>query len=174
MNREKFDFLMEHLVFQHAFPTRIEFKVAPTFDPRSSFETYTRVNWTTGDIMVTGLDVENPSGAQHYTFMRFAVMTRTRVAQVGPTGIPADTQEPEESDVLMDASLEFGMEYLVHGCNVDDLDQESVAEFFSKNVPFHMWPYFRELVQSLATRSRVPLPTIPPFRVPSSHQPKAK
>ena len=45
-----------------------------------------------------------------------------------------------------------------------------MAEFTAHNMPYHLWPYYREFAQNLALRLRVPLPTIPSFRVPKSHQ----
>jgi hypothetical protein len=54
---------------------------------------------------------------------------------------------------------------MVQGTRPDEFAEAAVTEFFGKQVPFNMWPYFREFVQSLATRSRLPVPTFPPFRV---------
>ena len=69
----------------------------------------------------------------------------------------------------MDASIDFMMEYIVQDAKPDEFDEAAITEFFGKQVPFNMWPYYREFLQSLALRARVPIPTIPPFRINRSN-----
>lgn len=174
MNSEKFQFLLNHIGLHRVIPVRVDFTLSPTFEPLQIGPAYTRVNWTTGDIHVAEMDLETPDGAQKIRLMRFHVITRTRLARVGEGGIPPDDQEPEEGDVWMDATVEFMLEYGLRGCSPEDLDQDAIGEFAAKNVPHNMWPYFREMVQSLATRAQLPIPTIPPFRIPATHHPASK
>jgi len=174
MNSEKFQFLLGHVALHRVVPVRIDFIVSPTFEPFQLAPAYTRVNWTTGDIHIAAMELETPDGVQLHHLMRFRVITRTRQVRVGAAGVPPDSQEPEEGDILMDATVEFMLEYWLRDCKPDDLDQVAISEFAAKNVPHNMWPYFREMAQNLATRAQLPIPTIPPFRVPATHQPAPK
>ncbi|MFM0210419.1 hypothetical protein PQQ96_23740 [Paraburkholderia sediminicola] len=174
MNSEKFQFLLGHVALHRVIPVRIDFTLSPTFEPFQIEPAYTRVNWATGDIHVAEMELETPEGPQQVNLMRFHVTTRTRLVRVGEGGVPPDSQEPEESNVWMDATVEFMLEYGLRGCKHEDLDQDAISEFSAKNVPHNMWPYFREMVQNLATRAQLPIPTIPPFRIPTTHQPASK
>lgn len=166
MSTDAFNFLLNHIAFQQAFPSKIDFSIAEQYDPRQVLQTFTRVNWASGDVAVAEMDVIDGDGTKKITMMRFSISTRTRVVKYGEAGIPADSVEPEEADVLMDARITFMMEYLVSGANVDDFDQAAIEQFTGKQVPFNMWPYFREFIQSLAMRSRIPVPVLPPFQLP--------
>lgn len=166
MSTDAFNFLLSHIAFQQAFPSKIDFVIAEQYDPRQVLHTFTRVNWASGDVAVAEMDVIDGDGTKKITMMRFSIDTRTRVVKYGEAGVPADSVEPEEADVLMDARITFIMEYFVSAANVEAFDQAAIEEFSGKQVPFNMWPYFREFIQSLALRSRIPVPVLPPFQLP--------
>ncbi|VBB13111.1 hypothetical protein [Burkholderia stabilis] len=174
MNKEKFDFILGHVALQHVIPSRINFQLAENFDVRMLTQAYSRVNWTGGGISIAELEFETPDGLTHQNLMRCTVSTRTRIVRVGDAGIPPDDQEPDDADVVMDAQIDFRLEYAVIDCHPKEFDEQALNEFLGKNVPFQMWPYYRELVQNLAIRANVPPPQIPPFRVPKTHQANSK
>ena len=49
---------------------------------------------------------------------------------------------------------EFDVEYLAHVA----LDEAAIVEFGRRNVAYHVWPYWREIVQSSVARTRFPVP----------------
>ncbi|MFT4505443.1 hypothetical protein [Caballeronia sp. 15711] len=170
MNREKLDKVLKHLLVQAAYPTRIDATVAPFFDPRVTLETFTRVNWSASEISVAEVQFQSAEGERKMHMLKFLAKTRTRVVRIGDDGIPPDTQDLNADDVVLDLYADFAIEYVISGCEPTELDDEGMAEFTAHNMPYHLWPYFRELAQSTALRLRVPIPTIPAFRVPKSHQ----
>ena len=65
----------------------------------------------------------------------------------------------------------FIAEYLITS---EDLEPAAIDEFCKFNVGYHVWPYWRELTQSIGNRLRLP-PIIPPFyRVPEKAQASKK
>ncbi|OXI38727.1 protein-export chaperone SecB [Burkholderia aenigmatica] len=170
MNKEKFEFVLNHVALQQVIPSRINFQLAEGFDVRLLTQAYSRVNWKGGEVSLAELEFETPNGPTQLTMMRCTVLTRTRIVRVGEAGIPSDDQEPDVDDVVMDAEIDFRLEYAVVDCTPAELDEQALNEFLGKNAPFQMWPYYRELVQNLAVRANLPPPHIPPFRVPKSHQ----
>lgn len=65
--------------------------------------------------------------------------------------------EPEA--FTLDAAFE--VVYLVAG----EQTEEDVAAFAKINPLFHVWPYWREIVQNMCPRMGFPAPTIPLLRV---------
>ncbi|MHA7685894.1 hypothetical protein [Cupriavidus sp. PET2-C1] len=174
MNQETLEKVLPNLHIQAAYPTKVEAKVAPWFDRRQVFGSFTRINWTTGDISVAEIAYpgEGDEDARAASFMKFLVCTRTRIVRIGEEGVPDDSEELNDEDVVLDLQAEFAVEYAVANVKPDDLPQDGVEEFASHNMPYHLWPYYRQFAQDLAMRFQVPIPTIPSYRVPKSHQPK--
>ncbi len=46
-----------------------------------------------------------------------------------------------------------------------ELDEDEVRDFGSRYVQFHIWPYWRELVQSSCGRLQLPPLVVPPYRI---------
>ncbi|MBJ9655961.1 hypothetical protein KTD08_27745 [Burkholderia multivorans] len=170
MNRELLEKVLPHLHIQTAFPTHIDAKVAAWYDRRQMFESFTRINWTVSEISVGEVAFPGDGDQQTINFMKFMASTRTRIVKTGGEGVPADDTELNEEDVACDLKIDFAVEYIVAGCKPDELPQEGVSEFASHNMPYHLWPYYRQIVQDLAIRLQVPMPTVPSFRVPKTHQ----
>jgi hypothetical protein len=171
MNNEAFEKVVAHLAIQSVYPVKINFIVAPTFEPRKLVPSYTRINWETlDDAIVSESQVEHEGESRAIHWIRFRASVRTRLIRISEKGVPPDNEEPDEADVFMDAKTEFAVEYLIQGCTPDQLDAEGMNEFVTNNMPYHLWPYYRETIQSLAQRARLPIPAIPSFRVPKTHQ----
>lgn len=65
--------------------------------------------------------------------------------------------ENEEPTVKAFIEAEFVVEYLMP----EPLDQASVDEFSLINVSYHVWPYWRELLNSQCTRMHLPRVVLP-------------
>jgi len=71
-----------------------------------------------------------------------------------------DEAEKDESDsvkILIESA--FVAEYVVQ----EELEEESIKEFSLKNASYHIWPYWRELLNNQCMRMHVPcivLPTV--------------
>lgn len=177
MNQKSLEKVLDHLHIQDAYATCVDAKVAHWFDRRQVFESFTRINWTTGDISVAEIAFhgdESREGANLAHFMKFMVCTRTRIVRAGEGRVPDDADDPDESDVLFDLKADFVVEYVVRGIKPDALPQTGIAAFASHNMPYHLWPYYRQFAQDVAQRFRVPAPVIPYYRVPDTHRPRKR
>ncbi|CAJ0867640.1 hypothetical protein R20233_01431 [Ralstonia sp. LMG 32965] len=172
MNHDALGKVLEHLHIQAVYPTRIDGTVAAWFDRRQRFDSFTRVGWETSEVTAAEVTFNNAAGDHVFHLMKFLASTRTRIVRVGEGGIPGDQEELNADDIVLDLSVDFVVEYAVMGSKPEDLDPDGMAEFATHNMPYHLWPYYRQLAQDFALRMQVPIPTIPSFRVPKSHQPK--
>lgn len=69
-----------------------------------------------------------------------------------------DEKAPDEaSGVKAFIEAEFVAEYTMKG----QLDKSSIDEFSLKNVSFHVWPYWRELLTSQCARMNLPKIVLP-------------
>ncbi len=71
------------------------------------------------------------------------------------------TDEAEIADkILVVVEAKFCAYYAMK----EDIGEDAMAEFTTHNVGYHVWPYWRELATSTATRLRIP-PVIPPLYI---------
>ncbi len=104
------------------------------------------------------LDESNKEGV-----MLFKLETGVRL-------VDPNIKEDEDGHVKMEISAVFEAEYQL--INPDDFNEDGMSEFLNTNVHHHVWPYWREYVQSTCARVGIPEITIP-FRIPQP-QPKKK
>lgn len=72
---------------------------------------------------------------------------------------------PEElvKYIKAEISASFIAEYRV---TRDGLSREAIEEFARRNAAYHVWPYWREYVQSVCARTRLPNIIVPLFQLP--------
>ena len=70
--------------------------------------------------------------------------------------IEAEEEDDEESVCCM-IRAEFIAEYQM----AESLDQECIEEFCLKNVSYHVWPYWRELLSTQCARMHLPRVILP-------------
>lgn len=63
----------------------------------------------------------------------------------------------KEPEIKAFIEAEFVAEYLV----IEELSQECIDEFAKKNAIYHVWPYWRELLNSQEVRLRLPVTSLP-------------
>jgi len=71
--------------------------------------------------------------------------------------------EDDNAEPLAEVEAEFIAEYLM---TQPDIDEDALKEFCRHNVGYHVWPYWRELARSTASRMKLPEVEIPFYRVP--------
>lgn len=82
------------------------------------------------------------------------------------TGVDAKNFEETGAKALVDVRAKFTAEYVIRS----PLSEDAIGEFCKFNVGYHVWPYWRELAQSIGNRLRLP-PIIPPlYLVPHDAQ----
>jgi len=65
--------------------------------------------------------------------------------------------EKDDAFVKVEIVATFASEYILS--NANDFDEDAMSEFLNHNVQHHIWPYWREYVQS--TCARMGLPAVP-------------
>ena len=86
----------------------------------------------------------------------------------------AKTREPvSELIVRLEISAEFGAHYRLRpGSDVEAL-KPALEEFGACNVGFHVWPYWREYVQSTCARMGIPTIPVGVYRLPKPAEAKS-
>ena len=83
-------------------------------------------------------------------------------------GFSEETQNnPEEivKHIKAEISATFIAEYRI---TCSDLGFDAIEEFAKQNAGYHVWPYWREYVQSVCSRMQLPQVVMPMFRLPTS------
>jgi len=73
--------------------------------------------------------------------------------------------EEKELNPQVFIEAEFVAEYAVNG----DLEDECFNEFALRNVSYHVWPYWRELLTSQSDRMRLPRMMLPMTQIAQNH-----
>lgn len=163
MNSEALMKVRDRLMIQQVYPSRISLSSHPDFEPMlQQPETSTQFAWGAREVTIQELATDDPK--DNLKMVKFRAPTRARIVKGQK---PAEGDYAEE-DVLALIEIEFVVEYTVTG--TEDLDEDGMNEFGQHNMPYHLWPYWRELLQNLAMRCRLPVPSMPSFIV----QTKAK
>ena len=76
----------------------------------------------------------------------------------------SESDESDDSNVFGAVLADFRAAYIAS----EDLDLDCLNEFGQRNALFHVWPYWRELVQSTCARFGFPQIVLPMYQVPES------
>ncbi|CAM3558898.1 MULTISPECIES: hypothetical protein [Pseudoalteromonas] len=72
--------------------------------------------------------------------------------------------DQEDIEPILEIQAQFSVEYFSH-C---ELDEDALNDFGDGYVYFHLWPYWREIIQSSCCRMGIPPITVNAYRVPAS------
>ncbi|PCE67577.1 hypothetical protein [Salinivibrio sp. YCSC6] len=75
-----------------------------------------------------------------------------------------DSQK-DADDESVSPILEIKADYVLQYQSHCDVDSEACEAFAEKHIYFHVWPYFREIVQSSCNRLGIDCMSVPPYRV---------
>lgn len=107
---------------------------------------------------------ENAGGEKEKAYL-FKVRVGSGLRLIDPSRVIDDDIE---KGVVVTIEASFVAEYLIQ--EGTDPTQESLDEFAQNNAVYHVWPYWREFVQSTCARSNVPQVSLPMFMLPPKHQ----
>jgi uncharacterized protein YbgA (DUF1722 family) len=98
----------------------------------------------------------------NFQLIRYHVSTGLRLL---PTNLADAERESDEltKHVMAEITAEFVSEYRIIK---PDLSKEAIEEFGKYNTMLHIWPYWRELIQSMCARMRMAQIVLPMYRVP--------
>lgn len=142
-------------------------KLAPDFDPKRSNKHLT-IQVRHGSSEEVQILDEDP--VQNASLAIFLVETGVRLVERDSQEEPVGTDNDPGTKYRVRAELNatFTAEYLIKGNQRPD--GEALKEFQAQNVLFHVWPYWREYVQHMCARLRLPDIVLPMFRLPESHR----
>ncbi|OTP69474.1 hypothetical protein PAMC26577_31015 [Caballeronia sordidicola] len=109
--------------------------------------------------------VDPDGGIINASVLTFRANTRLIIASDKGNGPRPEHEEIPSDELLGELEAEFRCTYLVQGIKGNELDQDGLKEFAQTNVAYHFWPYWRELIQSMTARVKLPIPTLPSYTV---------
>ncbi len=152
---------IRNLLIADVFPRNLKVTVREDFDQKydeSPVSVQFRHNLT--QISKLEMTVEQAGSSDKIPVVRFTFETGLRFVSKPPE---ADG-EVEDSMVCAEVIADIVAEYRLRG----DVDEESLQEFGSRNALYHVWPYWREVVQSMAVRFRLPPFPLPMYQIPTN------
>ena len=94
-----------------------------------------------------------------HRFLRFFVQGGMRYILGAPTEDELKDEEWVKSKLVSEITAMYCVEYAI---NSDlELSPEVMTEFGSVNAPCHVWPFWREYIQSACNRMNLPVTTVP-------------
>ena len=153
---------IEALSIVDVFPRSLSVTVSDDFDQKYGEEPV-RVQWRHGLRQVTILEVKSGEAAdsEDIPIVHFTFETGLRYL----TGETEDQEEVSESIVCAEILADIRAEYRL----TNSIDEPSLEAFGSQNALFHIWPYWREIVQSLSARFRLPAFALPMYQHPKTN-----
>lgn len=166
MSTNLIDEAIENLGVQGVFLRSATIKQHDDFDPRLGDKDLI-VQTRAGTTLLNDLAVQDDKTGE--THLLFKVHFNCGLRLSDPGLMQGD--DPA-SGVVVEISATFVAEYLVKlGACISD---EAKAAFSKQNVGYHVWPYWREYVQSSCGRLGLPIVTVPMYRVSKANQKKAQ
>ncbi|SAL88217.1 hypothetical protein AWB74_08457 [Caballeronia arvi] len=167
MNVEALQKVRDHLAVQEVYPSKINLRVSDHFDPMSGDQdSYSRIVWAVTGVHGRDIQMLAEDGTETTaSVLIFRASTRVMIVADKGSGPRPEDEEVPPSEILGELEVDFRITYLVQGIKGDGLDQEGLKEYANANVPYHFWPYWREIMQSLSARAKLPVPTLPLFLV---------
>lgn len=84
---------------------------------------------------------------------------------IGIRFLPHEDFDNEESNDSIEPILEIKSEFVAQYESSCELSEEEINQFGQQHVFYHVWPYWREVLQSSCARLGITPITIPPLRV---------
>ena len=152
---------IEALSIVDVLPRSLSVTVSDDFDQKYGEEPV-RVQWRHGlkQVTILGVNSSEETGAEDIPLVHFTFETGLRYL----TGTTEDQEEVIESMVCAEILADIRAEYRMS----NGIDEPSLEAFGSQNALFHIWPYWREIVQSLSVRFRLPAFALPMYQLPQT------
>jgi len=177
MNIEALKKVRDSLVVMGVHPIKIDFSKNTTSSPFGvavESPSFSRLQWTF--LRQANSELANSTDALDNMpryIVTFVVNALTELALM-KDGKPLPSGEVIPPELLIaKIDIDFSIDYI---CSSDPagLDVEGIGEFTKHNLPYHFWPYWRELIQSIAMRGQLSVPILPPYTVQEEARPNAQ
>lgn len=167
MNHEALAKVIPRLAIQQVYVSSISLKTNEDYVPVVGEVTGSQLSWGSKDLRVQSL-ADETGKTLNLAKIRFGTLAKI-VRSKGDGQFP-ENYAPDPADILAEIEVVFVADYLIIG--EGELDKEGVGEFAIHNTPYHIWPYWRESLQQLASRANLPVPTVPFYQVPKQQNVK--
>ena len=150
---------IEALAIQDVYLHALRLEPAHGFEPRAHARGSVNFAWGArkSDVIEA---VNDANGELAARFWRVYFETKCRILKIVAEDLKEGAQ-PNDEDVLCVIEARFIADYLM----TSNVGEEALQEFASKNVSYHVWPYWRELLHDMAGRMRLSTITLPFHRV---------
>ena len=116
------------------------------------------------EVSVSRIDHAKETGDSTQILVLFTIETGFRFV----TDSEANLEAVEESVIGAEILANFRATYTTS----EELDSDCLEEFGNANALYHIWPYWRELIQNTCSRFGLPHMALPMFHVPVSNRPE--
>lgn len=161
MSSTLLDSAIKSLHIQHVLLRNVTQLIAPEFEPGLGPQPRMGLQLRHRPLDRMGMTIQGAEG--DINVVRFHYECGIRFVDVGQNVDP-ETASTEEAKVLAELLAVFSVDYVES--SDAEISDEAIELFGKRNVGYHVWPYWRELVQSQAARSLLPLPAIPFYQAP--------
>ncbi len=144
-------------------PRSLNVSVRDDFDS-SSEPAELVVQWRHNLKKISVTEMHGPEGEKDSTQRQVLFTIETGLRYV--TDPEADPNDIDESAIGVEILADFRVTYSAG----EELDQECLEEFGNTNALYHVWPYWRELIQSTCARFGLPPMVLPMYQLPVSNQ----
>jgi len=107
----------------------------------------------------------NSRDSENERLLVFELVTGIRLLRGNTEQLQLLNPADFESAVLATIEATFFVSYTEQKLEDEFCDDQCLADFASKNVPFNAWPYWRELIQSACSRLGLPRFVLPMYRI---------
>lgn len=174
MNEEALMRAQKALALHDIYLAGADFWMAEDFFPSLSEETLTvqtrQKTYEHAQIIQLSEPAASDEDLDTQTLVRFKIELGLRLVRKksddAPDQTDADNSKKNNTNVRAEIISVFAVEYRAKAKEILD-DTDALDEFGSKNSLFHVWPYWREYIQSTLARARIPQVVLPMFRLPS-------
>ncbi len=170
MNHDALNQAIDAFVIEDVYLRESRVKLAEKFEPKiggQRIESQFRI-FTKGSELV---DLKDQESGVNLKLFRAIVDTGLRFVGT-PIESPTEDREPSDPLVLAEVFALFVAEYRMTS---DQIPSQEVREEFAKqNALYHVWPYWREYLQSTCARFLLPSAIVPMFRLAKKDLPPQK
>ena len=117
------------------------------------------------------IETEDADGEKIVIF-RITIGLACRVFRPSVLAEAGQDADPADIDAACEVQTMYDADYIVpeSSGNTDEFDSDDLKNFAEHNVPYHVWPFFREHLCSTLAKMHIQPITIPMLQVPIAHQ----
>ncbi len=162
MNKKLLDFAQRCTSIQDVYMRDSQVQLDAEYDP-TFFGGSLSVQHKLEPLQSFVIEAQESENGNKFRILKVHILTGMRLIDGNLTS--DDLSDPEKvlPHVKAEISATFVAVYLI---TCDDLSQEAIDVFSKQNAGFHVWPYWREYLQSTCNRSRLPAFVMPMYRIP--------